>query len=215
MKKLTIFVLMVLFIMASAFATNPSSGKVAELSDSASADIKYSITLSSTSIEDAYEVGFSSTPVTTFEPVTSFATDIESMSIKEGDFVGTLNNNVYIYWQIVSKENLTISLSASSMQEDGGLDYVNVSLATTAGDNSGIINNGNAISTTALTEDGQTVSGTVLSIGNDQTSSESAIYKCVGSQKITLTTENVVDIAGGLQNEKSYIGTLTATISIV
>ena len=212
MKKVFVLVLVSL-ILLPVFAANPATGKVSEATgEGKSATIDYSITLNSnTTFSDSFEIGFSRNAVTSFDSVTAFASDEETLEVKEGDFVGTFQNPVYIYWQIITDKAVTINLSASQMAEtgDGNSGKLNVSLETTvnsaAGEN---INNGTAVKTVLTSDSSTAVSGDVLTLS----AGESAA-KVVGSQLVTITTENLVDIVSELQNETTYKGTLTAKIT--
>lgn len=212
MKKVFVLVLVSL-ILLPVFAANPTTGKVSEATEQGkSASIDYSLTLSSTTtFTDSFEIGFSRNAVTSFDSVTAFATDVEPLEVKEGDFVGTFENSVYIYWQIITDKAVTINLSASQMAETtpSTSGKLNVSLATTPNSASGTnINNGTAVTTVLTSDTSTTVNGNVLTL-----SAGGSASKVVGSQLVTITTENLVDIVSELDSETTYKGTLTAKIT--
>ena len=206
MKKLCL-IISILLVGTVLFATtdNPKTGTVATLADSVSATLDYSLDLGNV---DTYEIGFASAAVKDFSDATTLS-GTYSLVIGADPFKAADNNNLFVYWQIVSPTAVNIDLSVSSLKYDesasgGGpstTHYIDttVTLGSPAGDATE--------PSTASKETAESTSATFDNIFEFNTTTYSD-HQAAGSLNVDLETENFGGKAAG-----TYIGTLTLTIS--
>lgn len=205
MKKLCLIISILLVGTVLFAAGNPKTGTVAALKDSDSATLDYSLNLNSV---DTYEIGFASAAVRDFSDAQTHS-GTYSLVIGADPFEAADNNNLFVYWQIVSPTAVNIDLSVSSLkyeESSGGegsstTHYIDttVTLKNNAGD--------------------ATVPGTATGDTNDATDAtfddifkfDTTTYgdhQAAGSLQVGLETENFGGKAAG-----TYTGALTLTIS--
>ena len=209
MKKLCL-IISILLVGTVLFATtvNPVKGTVAGLSSTSntnSATLDYSLDLEKV---DTYEIGFASAAVSNFSDVQTLS-GMYSLVIGADPFKAADNNNLFVYWQIVSPTAVNIDLSVSSLKyyesaSGGGSStthYIDttVTLGSPAGDATE--------PSTASKETAESASATFDNIFEFNTTTYSD-HQAAGSLQVGLVTENFGEKAAG-----TYTGTLTLTIS--
>ena len=207
MKRIKIYVTLLVFFFSleTLVAETVISGTVTKsdgnvvLSDGAGTETSLSISYSPDNT-DSYKIGFSTEPVSDFTNP-ALAGDNE-MIIPEGSFSATLSDEIYFFWQIVSKKNVNLYLEASSMGNimDPSKEALNVVLSTETAEGS----RGGEISTIKVSTE-----------RNGAESEQTPILEfhggvSAGSQKITLVTESLVNKDYG-----TYRGTLTGIIKSI
>lgn len=157
---------------------------------------------------ESYNIGFYSSAIDNFNSITSLSTT-QNLKATDGEFVGTLETPLYVFWQIQSPNNYDITLTASQMKSTA--DKLNVKLSTDVPDRT--YSTGSA---PAYLDDGSAHDAFVMS--TDSAASGGLIYsyvaadaeeqQSVGSQQVILETEN-------FQGKKAdtYKGTLTLIIT--
>lgn len=148
---------------------------------------------------DTFKVGFSTAPVSSLSTNVAGEPDGE-MKIQD-DFTAVLSDDVYVFWQIASHNQTSITVSATRMTAEGVDDFLDVTLTTERGSQS---NDGDGrVIEKPLTTGNENieVSQEILSYKADSP------YRCAGSQKVNLKAEALYGIA-----DASYSGTLKATI---
>ena len=207
MKKiLTIFLILILALIPC-FAKVTATGSIGDASGTKTASFDYTLTPADA---DSFTIGFSTKAVTDFTTVSDLASGSIEMTIADGEYVGRLPGDVYIFWQIASSHNTTITLSATAMTDKSDSnpseDVINVTLKTVAGSGE-----------TNVKNDGTVVGGQgVKSNGNTPATPTDPVLdyiatnfgkQCAGSQKISLVTDSIFGI-----DSVTYTGTITATI---
>ena len=209
MKKI-IAVLVITVLSVSLFAAVSSTGTLAGGYTEGNTDpfIYYEFTPGTDA--DSFTIGFSTKAVTDFTTVSDLASGSIEMTIADGEYVGRLPGDVYIFWQIASSHNTTITLSATAMTDKSDSnpseDVIDVTLKTVAGSGE-----------TNVKNDGTVVGGQgVKSNGNTPATPTDPVLdyiatdfgkQCAGSQKISLVTDSIFGI-----DSVTYTGTITATI---
>ena len=191
MKKLILFMIFITIFTQILFADTKT--------------LEYQFKLSEV---ESYNIGFSSSAIDNFNSITSLS-ETQNLKATDGDFVGTLEKPLFVFWQIQSPNNYDITLTASQMASSD--DTLNVKLSTAVPDRT--YTSGNA---PAYLDDGSAHDDFVIS--TDSTTSGGLIYsyvataakeqQAVGSQQVILETAN-------FQGKKAdtYKGTLTLTIT--
>ena len=207
MKKLCLIISILLVgTVLFAAAVNPAKGTVADLSSgSNSATLDYSLNLNTV---DTYEIGFASAAVSDFSDAQTHS-ETYSLVIGADPFKAADNNNLFVYWQIVSPATVNIDLSVSSLKYiesasgDGSstTHYIDttVTLNNPAGDAKK--------PSTASKDTAESTSATFDNIFEFNTTTYSD-HQAAGSLQVGLVTENFGGNAAG-----TYTGTLTLTIS--
>ncbi len=215
MKKLCLIISILLVGTVLFAAGNPKTGTVAALKDSDSATLDYSLNLNSV---DTYEIGFASAAVRDFSDAQTHS-GTYSLVIGADPFEAADNNNLFVYWQIVSPTAVNIDLSVSSLKyvesaSGGGSSithYIDttVTLGSPAGDAK--------VPSTASKETDESASATFDNIFEFTTTTTTTYsdttttypdHQAAGSLQVGLVTENFGGKAAG-----TYTGTLTLTIS--
>ena len=206
MKKLCL-IISILLVGTVLFATdNPRTGTVATLTDSSdSATLDYSLNLNTV---DTYEIGFASAAVSDFSDAQTLS-GTYSLVIGADPFKAADNNNLFVYWQIVSPTTVNIDLSVSSLKYiesasgDGSSTTHYIDTTVTLGSPAGDAKK----PSTASKETAESTSATFDNIFEFNTTTYSD-HQAAGSLNVDLETENFGGKAAG-----TYIGTLTLTIS--
>lgn len=203
MKKLCL-IISILLVGTVLFAIgNPKTGTVAALADSDSATLDYSLNLNTV---DTYEIGFASAAVRDFSDAQTHS-GTYSLVIGADPFKAADNNNLFVYWQIVSPTPVNIDLSVSSLkyeESSGGEEssithYIDttVTLKNRAGDAT--------VPETATRDTNDAKDATFDNIFKFDATGD---HQAAGSLQVGLVTENFGGKAAG-----TYTGTLTLTIS--
>ena len=158
---------------------------------------------------DSFEIGFTSSAVSSFDDVTPLTSETQSMTVADGTFKGVLDN-VYVYWQIASSKNATITLTATAMKDKDAVaeDYLDVTLSTTAGTTS-----------SSRIEDGTLIASAETDMESSKENTEAQTIltytassfnnQCAGSQLVKLETSDFYGKDGSI----TYRGTLTVAIT--
>lgn len=209
MKKI-IAVLVITVLSVSLFAAVSSTGTLAGGYTEGNTDpfIYYEFTPGTDA--DSFEIGFSSSPVSSFDDVTPLSSATQTMDVIQGTFKGVLNS-VYVYWQIASNKDTTITLTATAMKDKNNPDaedYLDVTLSTTAG-----------TTTSTRGEDGTVIASAVTDVENSKENTgvqtiltyTASTFKnqCAGSQLVKLETSDFYSKDGTI----TYQGTLTVSIA--
>lgn len=186
--KLKVLILLI-FITLPAFSVSFINGEIVG-GFSKNTNVEYSYSPSAT---DIVEIGFSTNAIASFSDVVQLAENEIPMNVTPGTFYGILGD-VYIYWKIFSPVSMKIKLSASdlSLEKDGQVSYINVTnLKTECNTESELSPNGEAIDVSRAESlaSGSSLSGTVL-----EYSSDTFGKNCVGSQKISIRTEDFLNV---------------------
>lgn len=204
MKKLCLIISILLVGTVLFATTNPVKGTVVGLSstsDTNSAMLDYSLDLKKV---DTYEIGFASAAVSDFSDAQTHS-GTYSLVIGADPFKAADNNNLFVYWQIVSPTNVNIDLSVSSLKyvvtEPSATYYIDttVTLDNPAGDATK--------PSTASKDTAESTSATFDNIFEFKTTTYSD-HQAAGSLQVGLVTENFGGKAAG-----TYNGILTLTIS--
>lgn len=192
MKKAKILLLLFTSVFIPVFAEDSFvGGKIDELPQNGNA-VSITYTYDADEI-DSFRVGFSTSPVEDFS-TPKLATDDE-MVIPPGSFTATLSKDVYVFWQIATKETVSIYLFPSVMENTTTPEaddlHVNVSTEKIRSNDEGKEIN---VSTREM---------------NDETTRILTFPggRCAGSQKVNLVTESLVDKDYG-----TYLGNLITEI---
>lgn len=207
MKKI-ISVLIMTAMSFSVFAVVSNTGTLTNgYTEGANPYIYYELTPGTDA--DSFEIGFTSSAVSSFDDVTPLTSETQSMTVADGTFKGVLDN-VYVYWQIASSKNATITLTATAMKDEDAVaeDYLDVTLSTTAG-----------TTTSSRTEDGTLITSAETDMVNRKEDTEAQTIlkytassfknQCAGSQLVKLETSDFYGKDGSI----TYRGTLTVAIT--
>lgn len=223
MRKLILTCLLILFVPAFLFSANPLSGNLVYPGDAdnpkteASTSITYKFSTTGDSAINTYKVGFSTTPVTSLETDVSgdnLAQSEYTLTVANGEFEGKLPSDIYVFWQIASNVNCSISLKPTAMTgtKGGTLDII-FSTENSEGLSTGTtVTAYSAVDTeTGLapgSDSGDVLEDFTKEIVSYTANAETNNNQAYGSQKINITTHNI----SGLTAD-SYTGTLTVTIT--
>lgn len=207
MKKI-ISILIITAMSFSLFADVSNTGTLTNgYTEGANPYIYYELTPGTDA--DSFEIGFTSSAVSSFDDVTPLTSETQSMTVADGTFKGVLDN-VYVYWQIASSKNATITLTATAMKDEDAVaeDYLDVTLSTTAG-----------TTTSSRTEDGTLITSAETDMVNSKEDTEAQTIlkytassfknQCAGSQLVKLETSDFYGKDGSI----TYRGTLTVAIT--
>lgn len=209
MKKVLFILSILVLSLIPCFADVTAKGEIGNASGTKSAAFDYTLTPAEA---DSFTIGFSTKAVIDFTTVSS-AEQVKAsteMSIADGEYVGKLPDNIYIFWQIASQHDTKITLSATAMTDKSDTspsdDIINVTLTTTAGSTSNGNKDGTVVVSPGVKSNGNTPAtptSPVLTYDADKFGNQ-----CAGSQKITLVTDSIFGV-----DSVTYTGTITATIA--
>ena len=190
-NRLKMFILLI-FIALPGFSVSFINGEIGGGFNGNPVSVEYYYSPSAT---DIVEIGFSTNAIVSFSDAVQLAENEISMNVTPGTFYGTLGD-VYIYWKIFSPVPMKIKLSASdlSLETDGQISYINVeNLKTECNTSTGSESSQNGTAIDVSREEnltsGSSLSGTVL-----EYSTGTFGKNCVGSQKISIRTEDFLNV---------------------
>ena len=202
MKRIMMIGLVMLLAGTMFAATNtPVKGDVESATSGAPATQDYTLKLGEV---DSYEIGFSTTAVTTFKSQTTAPGSSVELTVADGEDVGrNTAADLYVYWKITSAEECYISLSATALKDFVSNDTIDTKFKTElAGENMGTAVD--PVVTVSNTDSADPISDNLYHFEPADNKLESK----AGSQKITIETESLNGKAPG-----EYNGTITLTIT--